>query len=220
MRVIWEAVPHASSTRHLRPVPPLKRGRPDADRAATLAAQLLDGNEEAWARLYHASYDQLYRQLRYLAGEGPLAEELLQETFAQAMASRARYDGRRPFRSWLHGIALNVVRKHWRKSRNRDRAHARMEMAGGFGPGRTPDPGDVHVRRERSRMLYMVLDDLPERLREAFILQEIQGLSPSEAAGLLDLSRGNLAVRVSRARVRIREELARRGWMQPDGGIP
>ena len=174
------------------------------------------GDVAAWSALYEARYAQIFRRLRYLCGDAAVAEELAQETFAQAMLHRTRYDGRRPFGAWLHGIALNVARKHHRKQRNRVRALDKFKHTRAAGDHRE-DPAGSHLRRERSRMLYTVLDDLPERWREAFILREIEGLSTTEAAAVLDITPQNLAVRLNRARARIREELLRRGWASGGG---
>ncbi len=198
---------------HLRAVEPL----PPQPVVGELEARARNGDVDAWSALYSQHYDGVFRQVRYLCGDRVLAEELAQETFAQAMAACRRYDGRRAFAGWMHGIALNVVRKHWRKHRNRSRAMERYEHVDASRP-RAEDPDGSHLRRERSRVLYDVLDELPPRWREAFILREIQGLSTAEAAERLGISNANVAVRVTRARSRIRDELSRRGWLGENGG--
>lgn len=208
---------------HLRPVGPLEEPRAassDAVAAAPsgLEARARTGDLDAWSALYAAHHASVFRQIRYLCGDRVMAEELTQETFAQAMASCRRYDERRAFAGWLHGIALNVVRKHWRKHHNRSRAMERYEHVDGACP-RPEDPDGGHLRRERSRVLYDVLAELPPRWREAFVLREIQGLGMAEVAQRLEISAANVAVRVTRARARIRDELARRGWLdEPRGG--
>lgn len=191
----------------------------EASPAREVIALTREGDPETWALLYRRCYVGLYRQLRYLTGDRAIAEELAQEAFAQALISRARYDGRRGFRSWLHGIALNIVRKHWRKRRNAARASERLETLHRVrAPSCNPeDPDHRFMRKEHSRALYTALDDLPSRLREAFILREIQGLSRAEAAELLKITPNNLAVRVTRARSRLRTLLTDHGWI-PDGG--
>ncbi|MEM6990365.1 MAG: sigma-70 family RNA polymerase sigma factor [Myxococcota bacterium] len=166
-----------------------------------------------------AVYPALFRQLRYLTGDDALAEELAQETFARAIASAGRYDARRPFGAWVYGIGLNVVRKHWRKRTSTTKAHASLRVVSSVhGHGDHGSPHEGHVQRERSRMLYDLLETLPERWREAFILREIEGLSLDEAAARLEITPKNVSVRATRARARIREEVLRRGWGEHTGG--
>lgn len=212
---------------HLRPVEdlPAAPARGESDRASLDPAVLVRaqaGDVSAWAIVYEDQYMGVFRQLRYLTGDAAVAEELAQETFAQAMACHRRFDPERPLASWLHGIALNVVRKHWRKQRNTARAHERLELVARVtGAGTHGDPDHGHLRRERSRALHAALDELPARWREAFVLRELQGMSTADAAARLGITVENLAVRVNRARTRIREALARQGWLtRYDGGGP
>ena len=206
---------------HLRPVPtaPQPPKITGAGPDDGLVSRAIAGDADAWAQLYCQSYPTLFRQLRYLTGEDALAEELAQETFARAIASAKRYDPRRPFGAWIYGIGLNVVRKHWRKSHSTNRAHARLRVVADViaGPERG-SPHHDHVQRQRSRLLYELLEELPDRWREAFILREIEGLSVEETAQRLDISPKNVTVRAARARSRIREEIIRRGWGAVPGG--
>lgn len=196
---------------HLRLCPaPAPDPGPDV---ADLVAGACAGDIGAWARLYERCYDGLLRQLRHLTGDLAIAEELAQETFAQAMASRARYDRARSFEAWLHGIALNMARKHWRSRKNTSNAHARLVAMHGACPATPAEPDRVHLQRERSRVLYDILAGLPDKLREAFLVRELQAMPHDEAAALLEISPGNLAVRLTRARARIGDELRRLGWL-------
>ena len=73
----------------------------------------------------------------------------------------------------------------------------------------------AHLARERARVVYSILAEMPEHLREAFVLRDLEGLAPSEAAAQLGISPGNLAVRATRARQRLRAELEKLGWLSP-----
>lgn len=203
---------------HLRAVEPAA-GDLDAP-TPTLIARALAGDVTAWAHLYQLCFPAVFRQLRHYTGDNGVAEELAQEAFAQAMASRDRFDPARSFEAWLHGVALNVVRKYWRRQRSTAAAHARLGAMARTCPPAGAGPDDLHLQRERSRVLYAVLAELPERLREAFLVREVQGLATDEAASLLGISTGNLAVRVCRARAQIHAELHRLGWLSEKGGQP
>ena len=203
---------------HLQLLPPLAAPGPETGDDEALALRAQEGDLAAWAEVYARHYGRLLRQLRHLTGDLAVAEELAQETFAQAMASRARYEPGRSLDAWLSGIALNMARKHWRSRQSAQKAHARLECvtaASGAGPAA---PDRLHLQRERSRVLYAVLAELPGPLREAFTVRELQGLSTEEAARLLEISPGNLAVRISRARARIGAALRALGWLPREGG--
>jgi len=212
---------------HLQLLPPIRRlseiseisgPASGADDDQGLAQRARDGDLSAWAEVYARHYDKLLRQLRHLTGDLAVAEELAQETFAQAMASRARYEPDRSLEAWLAGIALNMARKHWRSRQSAQKAHARLECVTAMSGAGPALPDRVHLQRERSRALYAVLAGLPESLREAFTVRELQGLSTEEAAQQLAISPGNLAVRLSRARARIGDALRARGWLPREGG--
>lgn len=187
---------------------------PSAPEALVLRAQR--GDLAAWSRLYQANFDAVFRHVCYLAGDAVLAEDLVQEAFARAMTSVASYDGRSSFLTWLRGIALNVVRMHWRRARTTDRVQGDLQRLADVVPhAGTPD--QAHLQDQRMQAVYEILGTLPGTLREAFVLRELEGLPTAEAAEQLGISPGNLAVRATRARQRIRDELGRRGWLDAGG---
>lgn len=204
---------------HLRPVPahaePVSTAPPPA-RATTeqLVQRAKAGEMSAWSRLYQDHYERIYRHVRALTGEPGLAEELVQETFVQALLKIAGFDGRSSLSTWLHGVAINVVRSHWRAQRSTAKAHARLEVIRALdGEAARPD-GALH-ERQRVKALYAALATLPDHLRVAFVLRDLEGLTPEDAAEQLGISPGNLAVRATRARQRIRKQLVAWGVLPP-----
>ena len=172
------------------------------------------GDVEAWARLYHELIAPITRHLRYLTGDADSAEDLAQETFARAMVDLPSFVGRSRFSTWLHGVALNAARRHWRKRRNGQRAFAQLTAIAIVREANAQgEPEQAAIQRRRAAALYELLQTLPEPLREAFILRDLEAIPLPEVAALLGISAGNVAVRASRARARIREGLARRGLL-------
>jgi RNA polymerase sigma-70 factor (ECF subfamily) len=177
------------------------------------------GDGRAWARLYQLHFDRVFRDVAYLVGATAQAEEIVQETFAAALVGLRRYDGRASFETWLRGIAHNLVRRHWRTRFRRGRAYDRLEQMAAEPPGSPrEDPEQSHVQDRRAEVLRAVLETLPESMREAFVLCDVQGLSAAEAAERLGITEGNVRVRASRARGLIRSELERLGWLEPTTG--
>lgn len=189
---------------------------PARDDVAVLVEQARGGRTDAWAQLYQLHFAPVFRHVRYLAGDHTAVEDLVQEAFARALVSLRDFDGRSSFSTWLHGVALNVVRNHWRSTASTAKAHERLRAIHEVREA-VPHAGldRTHLVRERAKIVYAVLAEMPEHLREAFVLRDLEGLPPHEAAAQLGISPGNLAVRATRARQRLRAELEKLGWLSP-----
>ncbi|MEM6994064.1 MAG: RNA polymerase sigma factor [Myxococcota bacterium] len=178
---------------------------------ARLVALARKGDRDAWARLYQQHFDTVLRHLSYLVGDLQLAEDLTQEAFVRGFKAAGSFRGEARFHTWINRIATNVARRHFKRSAVRQRTKL------GFASmlGQQPPQIDVEQSYEdevRTKVLYSALDTLPVPLREAFVLRDLMGVPPEEAADNLGITKGNLAVRAHRARVQLSAELARRGW--------
>lgn len=180
---------------------------------AALVERARRGDVDAWARLYQDNFDALYRHVAYLVGEPHATEDLVQETFAQAVVGLRQFTGRSSVQTWLRGIAQNLVRRHWRSRSRGSRALDRLEHMTHAAPDSTLE--GAYLRQRHAEVLIHVLDTLPTALREAFILCDLREVPLPEAAADLGISLNNLRVRATRARARIRDELARLGWVPP-----
>lgn len=173
---------------------------------------LVQGDTRAWKKIYDAYYPRIKRHIAYMIHRADLAEDLSQDVFVQAMKSMQNFEGRSSLSTWLFSIANRLVYKHWRSAGRRDRAYAKVNQ--GQPEYEEADLGRSHLSEQRARALRDVLTLLPDTLREAFILVDVQQLDSQQAAMQLGISKGNLAVRASRARVKIREELEKGGWIE------
>ncbi len=170
------------------------------------------GDMNAWALLYRKYFARVSNTLRHKLHDASLAEEVAQETFEQALTCLPHFQGDSRFSTWLHAIALNRARRHWRYERNTARAHQRLADTAGHDPDRRGNPARATLNAARTRALSEIVAELPEPLRDAFMLRDVEGLSREEMAQRLGTTPGNAAVRATRARSRIRTELQRRGW--------
>jgi RNA polymerase sigma-70 factor (ECF subfamily) len=134
----------------------------------------------------------VYRFLRRLLRDGPVAEDLTQETFVRALGSRYHADGRE--RAWLFQIARNLARDHLRAASRRPALVELAEVAGG---------GDF----TRATELDAALAAVAEEDREVFLLKEIGGLSYSEIADACDLTPDAVRSRLHRTRLMLRAAL-------------
>ena len=134
-----------------------------------------------------------------------LAEDLAAEVFATAYRRRASYDpGRGSLRSWLFGIAANVVRAHWRDEQQLLELDARLAQAGAAFRRRRGFPGG----RDRAGAADRggARGDEPGAARRAAAAR-LGRLSHEEISAALGIANGTARSRLSRARAALRAQL-------------
>src|SRR5262249_13378924 len=133
------------------------------------------------------------------------AEELAQDAFVAVLEGAARYEPRALFRTYLYGIAFNLLAAERRKLR---RVPEPIDEVHAAAPPVDPDAG-LLVRRAMER--------LAESDREIVMLREFEQLSYAEIADLLHLPLNTVRSRLFRARLELRRVLI--GEAQPQGPV-
>lgn len=162
----------------------------------------------AFAPIFERHFDAIFRYLRRRVGRVG-AEELAAETFAEALAARHRFDtSHRDARPWLYGIAVNLLRHHYRDEERALQAYARS----GVDPLADDEPSLEHVDAvAMAPAIAAALAALPRIEREALLLHAWAELGYGEIAAALDVPVGTVRSRLHRARTRLRELLAANG---------
>ncbi len=185
-------------------------GAPDPDEA--LVARATAGDMAAWAKLYERHFAGVLRHICFLSGDASIGEDLAQEVFARALAGLDRFGQRSAFSTWVHGIAVNTVRKHRESQARAVRVRERAARIAAI-TGPDDDLDRRSLQQARVQVLYQILDRLPLHLREAFVLRDLLGVPVREAAAQLDVTEENVRVRAHRARARVHDELVAAGWI-------
>lgn len=172
----------------------------------------LGGPEPAveFGRLFDAYARPLHRYLARRVGQDA-AHDLVSETFLVALNQRHAYDPRRgAVRSWLYGIATNLLRRHVRQEVRGLQAAAR---SAGHAPGqeashdtRVADRVDAAVL---ATQLAGALADLSEGDRDVLLLTSWGGLDSGEIADVLDIPVGTVRSRLHRVRKWLRANAPR-----------
>jgi RNA polymerase sigma-70 factor, ECF subfamily len=142
----------------------------------------------------------LYRFCYRLCGHVADAEDLTQEVVVAAFQGLDRFAGRSSVRTWLCQIALNRW-KHLRGRHSLERVPLEVAVTALMDPD--PAPGRIE-----QLALEKALAQLPEALREAFLLVKAEGLKYREAAQVLGIPQGTIQSRVHDAVARLRALLA------------
>jgi RNA polymerase sigma factor (sigma-70 family) len=161
-----------------------------------------DGFEAAFREYFPAVYRFIARRVG-----SALAEDLAAETFAMAYRRRAVFDpGRGSLRSWLYGIAANLVRNHWRAEQHLLALDARLVPEIDSSDG--SDAADQRVIAALlAPRLAAALAQITADQREVLLLYAWAELSHGEIAAALDIAPGTVRSRLSRARAALREQL-------------
>jgi RNA polymerase sigma factor (sigma-70 family) len=135
-----------------------------------------------------------------------LAEDLAAEAFATAYRRRASYDpGRGSLRSWLFGIAANLVRERWRDEQQLLELDARLMAASARS---FDDDADARViAAALAPRIAGALAALNREQREVLLLHAWADLSNEEIAAALGIANGTARSRLSRARAALRAQL-------------
>lgn len=153
--------------------------------------------------------DHLPAALRFatrLTGDVNRAEDIVQESLLRVVRAWPRFREEASFRTWFFRIIIYAFRDHLRK-RNLDTESL------DDGAGELPDPREVGpvaqaIASELGAMIANEVSRLPPRQREVLVLTAYEGLSPREAANVLEIGEGNVHSTLSVARSQMKKRLA------------
>jgi RNA polymerase sigma-70 factor, ECF subfamily len=153
-------------------------------------------------QLFAAHYPKLAGWVRRLVDDDDTAHEIASEAFVRLLSKWTTPDKLDNPQSYLYMIATNLVRDHWRKT-ERERRALRTATAGTDPEPHTDPAEDVNVRQ--------LLQGLPARLRDPFLLHYYAGFGIREIGQMLKRPDGTIKADLYQARARLKEALAERG---------
>jgi RNA polymerase sigma-70 factor (ECF subfamily) len=164
---------------------------------------VLAGDEIAERALYEAHVDRVYRLAYRLAGNDlDLAQDFTQETFVRAFSRLKEFQGRSAFSTWLHSITVSVSLNGLRKvKRTREREVELDDVVPAPFAAREAEP-------DLKKRLHSAIAGLPEHYRAVFVMYDMEGYSHEEIGSALNVPVGTSKARLSRAREKLREQLA------------
>jgi RNA polymerase sigma factor (sigma-70 family) len=185
---------------------PIRRAPTQAslsDEALVAACAL--GDASALGALFDRHQEALYRFLDRLARRDPSdVDDLVQSTFVEVWRSAAKFRGGAAVRTWLFGIAANLVRH---RARSVGRRRAAMAGLAVTPPSAAAGPEDDAMRRQLVDRLGAALETLSHDLREVFVLCEIEEVPGVDVARALGLREGTVWRRLHDARKALRQAL-------------
>ncbi|MGI9218463.1 MAG: RNA polymerase sigma factor RpoE [Hydrogenophaga sp.] len=183
---------------------------PDSD--AMLVQRTLAGEQRAFDLLVIKYQRRVERLIGRMVRDVDLVPDIAQETFVRAYRALAQFRGDAQFYTWLYRIAVNTAKKQLLELKRDPLVFQSQLQSGDDDETSSPErelnaqvadeetPDAVLASKEIAQAVNAALDALPEELRMAITLREMEGMSYEEIAQALDCPIGTVRSRIFRAR--------------------
>lgn len=172
--------------------------------------QLVDacvaGDRCAMQQLYELCADNVYGLMVRMVGRQD-ADDLTQHVFLKMFRKLEQFNGQSKLETWLYRLASNEALQHLRSSKRRSTAQLVTDVT----EPATDDPDRIG-KAEETELLETAMSQLEPELRAILIFKEQQSLSYREIAESVGIPEGTVGSRLNRARIVLRQELAKLGW--------
>jgi len=178
-----------------------------------LVERVQRGDQRAFTLLVEKYQRKLGRLLGRMIRDQAEVEDVVQEAFIKAYRALPNFRGDSAFYTWLYRIGINTAKNHLVAMGRRPRLSNEVEIedAENFEDAnelRTQDTPETELMgKQIAQTVNNAMEALPEELKTAITLREIEGLSYEEIAGLMDCPIGTVRSRIFRAREAIAEKL-------------
>ena len=179
-----------------------------------LLARFLGGDQSAFRAIVQRYHALVVRVARHYVNSDASAQDVAQDTWIAVLRGAERFEGRSTFKTWLLRITVNLARKTGTREHrvvNVDPVNpvsrTRFDSVGMWNEAPQPFTELVEGRLARADVVdavHRAMRELPELQHAVVTLRDVEGLSTSEVAELLELSDANVRVLLHRGRARIR----------------
>jgi RNA polymerase sigma-70 factor (ECF subfamily) len=175
-----------------------------------LIAQCLAGDQAAWEQIVKLHWRKVFNVAYQFVGSHEQAEDLAQDIFLKIFRSLDSFDRRANFQTWLISVSRNLCIDHYRSVRKERQTIDRDVTSEDLSPASSgASPLATLENRDLAALLRQALHTLPESLRVAVLLRDIQELSYLEIAERLRLPEGTVKSRINRGRKELARQILR-----------
>lgn len=174
-----------------------------------IVSKVIEGKIELFEVIVRRYNQQLFRVVRGYLTSRQDAEDAMQSAYLKAFENLSQFRGEAKFSTWLVRIAINEALKILKSRKgtvdfsvtdhqNNDQTDSGEEFS---------SPEAKVIEKDMNKHLEKAIDQLPPKYRSVLIMREIEQLSTSETAEVLEISRSNVKVRLHRAKKMLQDEL-------------
>jgi RNA polymerase sigma-70 factor (ECF subfamily) len=173
-----------------------------------LIRRCLRGDQLAWDAIVRQYWRKVFNVAYKFVGKHDEAEDLTQDIFLKIFKSLDTFDRRANFQTWLISISRNLCIDHYRSVRKERETIDRDVDANDLMPtSQEPGPIAALEHRDRVALLRQAMSALPDTLRTAVLMRDIQELSYQEIADRLRLPEGTVKSRINRGRTELARQI-------------
>jgi RNA polymerase sigma-70 factor (ECF subfamily) len=174
-----------------------------------LVERSVAGDQRAFELLVIKYQRRIQRLIARMVRDVDLVEDIAQETFIRAYRALHQFRGDAKFYTWLYRIAVNTAKRSLLElkrdptvSESYLKSNDDEDETNSYGRESTTDetPESVYAAKEIAAVVNEAMEALPQDLREAVTLREIEGLSYEEIAAVMNCPIGTVRSRIFRAR--------------------
>ena len=177
-----------------------------------LLIRIADGDESAFAELFHFYTARLHMHVTGLVKSAPIAEEIIQETFLRVWMNRDQLPGIEFPRAWIFSIASNICFNHLRQQLRKEK-HLRV-LASRAEDSQNEIPVLTELKEIRTA-IHDAVDHLSGQRRLIWLLYREQGLKQSEIASQLNISVSTVKNTIAQSLDFIRKHMRDKGFWIP-----
>ena len=177
-----------------------------------LVARVQQGDKHAFDLLVRKYQQRIMKVIARFMSDMDEVQDLAQETFIKAYRALPKFRGDSAFYTWLYRIAINTAKNHLVSQGRRPptddiEAGEAEQFSGDSALKEYASPERILLKDEIETVVFDTIDKLPDDLRIAITLRELEGMSYEEIADAMSCPIGTVRSRIFRAREAIDAKL-------------
>ena len=169
-----------------------------------------NGDQKAFEKLFERYHKKLYAYLMRLLDSKEDAEEIVQESFIKIWEKREEFIEGYSFNAFLFTIAKNTFLNFTREKVNRRVFEDHFQIINEMESDKTDD---YVIFKETREIIRLIIDGMPPRRREVFIMRKVEGLSRKEISEKLGISVITVDSQLLKANTYLKDELKKYGLL-------
>lgn len=174
-----------------------------------LVDKAIGGDAYAFEMLMSKHESKMFSVALRMCANSDDAQDCLQDAMLRIYKALPNFKGQSSFSTWAYRITMNTCLDDMRRKKVRQTASLDALLDLGWSPTDEDDTPERHLSNaELRRELSRAIQSLPEDMRAAVVLRDVQGFSYEEIASMLGANVGTVKSRISRGREKLRDILS------------